>query len=109
METPKDEGVTSVKKGASMLSKKRFQQINTMLHDVIQDQELVERVLTSIKEIMQFDPDVSQYRGYTKDRGDATKAYRQRKKELGMTTYVTSGRKKMYHSSKEVVHTTKSI
>lgn len=82
------------RKGSSMLSKKRFQQISEMLAELFEDDNKANEAIAKIKDIMHFDPDVSRY---TSEMGQKTKEYRNRlKEEKGISTYISAGTKKRY-------------
>lgn len=73
------------RKAASMLSKKRYQQISDMLSQVFQDEQKVNEALTKIQEIMQFDPEMSTYTPEIGKRKQAS--LKKRCEETGKTTY----------------------
>lgn len=82
----------------SVLSKKRFQQIQDALTDELIDVERVQHLMERIKDIMNFDPTKSTY---TYELGQKTIARRNKlRDEQGISTYITSGRKKHYENKK---------
>jgi len=82
----------------STMSKKRYQEIADMLGNIIGDETKLQQALANIRDIMKFDPEkVIQY---TPETGRRIKEYRERQKEKGVSTYITSGRKAYYHSNK---------
>lgn len=72
-----------------------------MLHAEIHDDQHVNSILEKFCEIMQFDPEASQYKAYTKNMEKARKAYVERKKEEGISTYISTGRKAHYYRKKQ--------
>ena len=82
----------------SMMSRKRYHEIAESLATFIEDSEKLEQALSSIREIMKFDPEK---KIYTKEMGQNTAAWRKKKaQELGVSTYELSGRKNHYEQSK---------
>lgn len=84
----------------STMSKKRYQEIADKLADIIGDDGKLEQALASIREVMKFDPE--KIIQYTPETGRRIKEYRERQKEKGVSTYVSSGRKSYYHNTKTV-------
>ena len=82
----------------STLSKKRYESLTRELVEELGDEAVVERVLAVLRRVMGFDPKATQY---TKEKGQRMIEQRREKaKALGVTTYVTSGRKKQYEKQK---------
>lgn len=82
----------------SILSKKRYYEIETVCHNILGDDALTAQIMSSIQNIMKFDPNASTY---TKERGQKNIEFRKKKaEELGVTTYITSGGKKLYDKRK---------
>ena len=100
MDSQPNEQQSSTKKGAAMLSKKRYQEIVDRLNILIADPDLTEQVLSTIKDVMDFDPNVSRY---NPEVGKKNKEYRHRlRDEQGISTYITCGTKKRYEAMKVV-------
>lgn len=78
------------------LSKKRYYDLEEEFKLLFED-ETVSKIMERIRFVMQFDPDRSTY---TKEQAAKIKAYRSRMKEQGVSTYVTSGRKKYLENVK---------
>jgi hypothetical protein len=85
------------KKPTATLSKTRFKEICESLTTIIQDDDKVRQVIESIQTILNFDPNIPQY---TPEVGKKIKEYRQRLKEEGISTYISSGKKKQYETMK---------
>ena len=86
----------------STMSKKRYQEIADKLAVILDgNEEKLQQALSSIREVMKFDPE--KLIQYTPETGRRIKEYRERQKEKGISTYVSSGRKNYYHNNK-VVH-----
>ncbi len=80
----------------SMMSKKRFNEIATMINRMIDDATKAEMIIENIKEIMRFDPLKKQY---TPELGKQRRArYHAKAKEDGTSIYVTAGIKHAYHA-----------
>lgn len=79
MEGPPQETAIS-KRGESLMSKKRFFEIQSMIHEILQNPVLETQIIDSIMNIMNFDPNVSQY---TPSVARKIKEYRRKKKEKG--------------------------
>lgn len=88
---------TETKKGISTLSKKKYFELAEAFHKELNDSNQTERLLTILKDVMNFDPDVSRY---TPEVGRQIRDRIQRLKEQGVSTYVSSGRKTSYHNKK---------
>ena len=85
-------------KGSRTLSKKKYYELSNELTSRLGDAELVTKVLNTIKEVLDFDPEVSTY---DEVQAKKIKEYRQRKKEEGISTYITSGVKSAYYKKKQ--------
>jgi hypothetical protein len=85
----------------SSMSKRRYKEIGDKLRDLIGDEGKYEEAMRSIREIMNYDPEKTIK--YTAETGRRIKEYRERKKEQGISTYVSSGAKAYYHKHKETV------
>lgn len=84
----------------SSMSKKRYQEIADKLANIIGDQDKLEEAMASIREIMKFDPDKS---SYTPEHGQKVLSRRHKlRDEQGISTYISSGRKKHYINHKSV-------
>ncbi len=83
-------------KGSRTLSKKKYYELEQQLRDGLDDQQL-DFVLTQIRTVLKFDPDVSVYNERIKD---LIYQRRDRLKALGISTYESSGSKKSYHDRK---------
>ena len=87
-----------VPKATSMMSKKRYHQIEKVISDTYQDDEKLVAVMEGIRMIMNFDPEVSRY---TPEISKKIKEYRHRlRDEKGISTYITNGGKKRYETLK---------
>lgn len=82
----------------SSMSKKRYQEIADKLAEYIEDQDKLAQALSSIREIMKFNPEQPQY---TPEKGQKV---RERRKELveqtGQSLYVIAGVKKAYEKKR---------
>lgn len=87
----------------SSMSKKRYQEYADLVFDKIQDQVVAEELLKGLCDIMKFDPDKKHDKTgrYNEKQAKWIKEYRERKKENGISTYITSGAKSYYYSQKE--------
>lgn len=93
VETP-----SPTRKGLSTLSKKRFSDIKEAFQNTLQDEEVTERLLSILCDIMQFDPNVPRY---TPELGQKIKEYRHKlRDENNISTYITNGGKKRYDALK---------
>lgn len=89
-------------KSIGTLTKIKYNQICDVLKENVSDVNAVELITMQIREILNFDPEAkAEYKGYTKKHGEYIKAYRERKKQEGISTYVSSGRKKQYDTMKQ--------
>ena len=86
--------------GSSHMTKKRFYEIQRRFQDVnVTNEAMINQFLQIIKDVLSFDPNVSTY---TPELGKKTKEYRNRlRSEQGISTYITSGRKKQYETMKK--------
>jgi len=83
----------------SMMSKKRFNEIVSMINGMIDDATKAEMIIENIKEIMRFDPLKKQY---TPELGKQRRTrYHAKAKEDGTSIYVTAGIKHAYHAKRE--------
>lgn len=82
---------------ASTLSKKRYEEFGKGLLEILDDQEKVESALKLLRDIMKFDPEACTY---TPEQAKKIKAYREKKKEEGISVYVSSGCKASYEKKK---------
>lgn len=82
----------------SIMSKKRYMEIQKTLEEHIADDATLNTVMASIRTIMRYDPDKSAYTPEIKQR--QVEWRRRKAQELGVTTYVTSGMKAHYERSK---------
>lgn len=91
----------------STMSKKRYQEIADMLGCIIGDDAKLQEALANIREIMKFDPETKQVTTgrpsapYNEKTAQYIKNYRQRQKEKGISTYISSGAKGYYYSHKQ--------
>lgn len=86
----------------STMSKKRFHEISTMLHDLFEDDEKYQKAIESINNIMNFDPDANVY---TPEIGLKTREREKRRAEkLGKTIYEISGQKAHYNRHKIITN-----
>lgn len=84
----------------STLSKSRYKQISDMLADIYGNDEKLQQALTTICQIMKFDPEASRY---TPELAQKEKERRHRlRDEHGISTYVSSGLKKHREKTKSV-------
>jgi len=84
----------------STMSKKRYQEFSDVLLTKVQDHELANELLRDLCEILNFDPDKSRY---TPELGQKIIAHRHKlRDEQGISTYVSSGRKKNYEKSRAI-------
>lgn len=84
------------KRGKVMLSKKLYH----VLESKYEDKDLVADILKTLCETIHFDPNVSTYNDAQFER---IKARRNRLKEQGVSTYISSGSKASYHNRKALV------
>jgi len=80
------------------LSKKRYAEIRDAYQELL-EKEQVDKCMEILCEVLKFDPNG---KTYTKERGAYLKAYRDKLKEEGISTYVSSGMKAAYHKRKEL-------
>jgi hypothetical protein len=85
---------------ASVLSKKRYHEIEEVLSGLIPDPNQHALAMAKICEIMKYDPTRNVYTPEVKERN--AKWRRKKAEELGVTTYVTSGMKAYYERTKQV-------
>lgn len=79
------------------LSKRRYHAIKDEIANYLQDADKAEGVLTIIKTILKYDETASTY---NPEVGRRIKEYRDRMREQGVSTYVTSGKKSQYQKKK---------
>lgn len=78
------------------LSKKRYAEIRDAYLELM-DKEQVDKCMAIMCEVTKFDPNG---KTYTKERAIYLRAYRDKLKEEGISTYVSSGMKAAYHKRK---------
>ena len=71
-----------------LLTKGRYKELCNALTERFGNTEQVEAFLSTLKEVLKYDPSIS---AYTKEKADSIRAYRAKKKEEGVSTYVSSG------------------
>jgi hypothetical protein len=82
----------------SSMSKRRYQKIVDKLTELITDEEKLNEALTSIREIMRFDPTKVQY---TPEKGEKVRERRKEQMEkTGQSLYVISGAKRAYEKKR---------
>ena len=81
--------MTHEPKGKALMSKKRFYELQESLNNEYSPQD-VSKILDMVCKTLNFDPTANTY---TATQGEHTRAYRNKKKEEGISTYITSGRK----------------
>lgn len=81
-------------------TKKKYYELVQQSAKYIPDELSQKEFAEKIKEILNFDPCISTYQAHN------VKAYRERKKQEGVSTYITSGRKTQYYTSKQALKTT---
>lgn len=64
------------------ISKTRFHEISQFVYDTVNDPQTCELLIEKIKQVLRFDPNLSRYKGYTKQQGLSTKKYREKLKEM---------------------------
>lgn len=79
-----------------MMSKKKFYEIEQNISTSL-SKEQVNLVLETIKQVLNFDPEIT---SYDKDQAERIRKYRERKKNEGISTYVSSGAKAFYEKTK---------
>ena len=82
-----------------VITRKRLNEIKELLQDKVRDDVNVDEILSEIAKIFNYDPTLS---AYDEKRNEIMKAYRNRKKEEGISTYVTSGGKAAYERKKQM-------
>lgn len=82
--------------GSRTLSKKKYEEIAQALQ-AEHGKVVTDNVLSIIRNVMKFDPNMSTY---TKQHASYIKEYRERKKEQGISIYVSSGLKKFREKQK---------
>lgn len=81
--------------GQGTMTRKRFYEIKARLeHETELD---VATVMNAIQDVLNFDPDASLY---NQKRMEQNKAYRERKKAEGISTYLSTGAKNYYYRQK---------
>lgn len=83
--------------GYGTLTKQKYQELCQVLESTVNNKECIQQLLLALKQVLDFDPDASTY---TKEQAERIKAYRNKKKEEGVSTYVSSGAKSAYHKRK---------
>ena len=78
------------------LSKKKYEELVRALYEK-HDKDVADSMLSIFREVFKFDPYMSTY---TEENAKRIKEYRQRKKEEGISTYVSSGLKKFREKQK---------
>lgn len=89
-------------KATRTMTKGKYAELERVLKESIPDQGHVETMLKCLRETLKFDPDVSTY-DETKSKN--IRAYRERMKAQGVSSYVYSGAKASY-DKKKIVHNT---
>jgi len=84
-------------KASVNLSKTKYMNLKMELSKEF-DSEITEKVLSTLCKVLQCDPSLSTY---DSDAADSIRMYRARKKEQGISTYVSSGMKNMYEKQRE--------
>jgi hypothetical protein len=64
------------------ISKTRFKEISQFIYETFNDPQKCESVMEKIKEVLRFDPNLSRYKGYSKQQGLSTKKYREKLKAM---------------------------
>lgn len=84
-----------------MLTKAKYNQFVTKMREEIEDDEVVEKTLTLLREVLRFDPAATVEKvTYNEKRAEYIRNYRQRQKEKGVSLYVSSGAKASYYKKK---------
>lgn len=85
-------------KGKSVLTKKRYSEIDILAKELIPEQNNVDKLMEGIRRIMNFDPEVKQY---TPEQAKYIRESRQRlSKERGVSIFELSGSKASYERRK---------
>lgn len=84
-------------KGSRTLSKKMYYDIEARLNEKFKEED-VDAILSLIKEVMRFDPEKSVYSEKMKKQ---IQVRRERMKEEGISTYISSGAKASYDKKKK--------
>ena len=93
-----EESPTKQPLGQGTMTKKRYYEIQKRLEDEMKlSSDTVLQVMTVIKDVLNFDPNVTLYDERSKQR---LKEYREKKKQEGISTYITSGTKAYYYKTR---------
>lgn len=90
----------------STMSKKRYHEYASLVLKTVDDPQVAEALLAGLREILKFDPTLklestSKSTPYDEKHAQRIKNYRQRLKEKGISTYISSGAKAHYHAKKQ--------
>jgi hypothetical protein len=84
-------------KSARTLSKKKYYELEKMLSKEYNIED-VEKILSLLKNVLHFDPNISNYTEVTKEN---IMKRREKLKAEGISTYISSGAKAFYHNKKK--------
>lgn len=82
--------------GQGTMTKKRFAEFTSFVTDCY-GEETASTIAKKLQEILNFDPNAPMY---NQKRMEQTKAYRERKKAEGISTYLSTGAKAYYYRQK---------
>lgn len=88
------------KKAVVTLSKKKYHDFVQALEAKYEDTDLVADILKTLCDTIRFDPSLS---SYDETQHQRIKARRERLKQQGITTYISSGNKSWYDTHRRVV------
>lgn len=75
--------MSTTKQSKSLMSKKRFFDIETAIKDRLNDDDAVSDIMKIISDIMNYDPNLSTY---NETQAKQIRAYRNKLKQMGITT-----------------------
>lgn len=93
-------------KGNSTMSKKKYYELCAMLDNLIQDKQQIETMLGALRTVLEFDPDVNTYNS---QQAEKIKEYRKKKKDEGISTYISSGSKTTYYRQKALKQVSEEV
>jgi hypothetical protein len=88
---------TSEYKSVGQMSKKRWDLFKEQLDETTNDEELKDKIKHLLCEVLKFNPNES---SYTEAQAKRIKEYRERRKQEGISVYVSSGNKARYDKQK---------
>ena len=84
------------------MSVRRYKDICALIQRTTSDPEEAQQILAEFHTIMNLTEE--KINSYHENLAESVKRYRNRKKEQGISTYITSGRKQQYEREKAIKH-----